>query len=60
VSDEPDLAPPPAPSAAFRGDLRRRLDDDAPAPPRPARLWLWIGLAAVLGALLLLIAAASI
>jgi len=49
----------PVPSAAFRGDLRRRLLAGAPLRPRPARLRLLITGYATGGFLLLLVGALS-
>jgi hypothetical protein len=49
----------PVPTAAFRGDLRRRLLAGALTPSRPARLRLLIAGYASAGAALLLIGAAS-
>jgi hypothetical protein len=49
----------PVPTAAFRGDLRRRLLGGALAPSRPARLRLLITGYASAGCALLLIGGAS-
>ncbi len=49
----------PVPTAAFRGDLRRRLLGGEPGRSRPARLRLQIAAYAGTGAALLLIGAAS-
>lgn len=49
----------PVPTAAFRGDLRRRLLDGDLASSRPARLKLLIAGYASAGSALLLIGAAS-
>jgi len=49
----------PVPSAAFRGDLRRRLIARTRSQSRPARLRLLIAGYAGAGSLLLLIGAAS-
>jgi len=49
----------PVPSAAFRGDLRRRLIAGARSHSRPARLRLLIAGYAGVGSLLLLVGAVS-
>ena len=60
ANDERPLPDPPAPSAVFRGALGRRLAEEGAVPGRPQRLWLWIGLCAAVGVVLLLISAAGI
>lgn len=50
----------PVPTAAFRGDLRRRLLAGGAAHRRPARLRLLISGYATAGTLLLLVGAASV
>jgi hypothetical protein len=50
----------PVPTAAFRGDLRRRLLAGGAAHRRPARLRLLISGYATAGMLLLLVGAASV
>lgn len=49
----------PVPTAAFRGDLRRKLLADGATHRRPARLRLLISGYATAGTLLLLVGAAS-
>jgi len=50
----------PVPSAAFRGDLRRRLLAGEFARSRPARVRLWIAGYAGAGSVLLVAGAASV
>lgn len=50
----------PVPSAAFRGDLRRRLIATGATHRRPARLRMLIGGYASTGSFLLLVGAASV
>lgn len=50
----------PVPSAAFRGELRRRLLRGGPAGPRPARLRLLVAAYGGSGLALLLVAGAGL
>jgi hypothetical protein len=50
----------PVPSAAFRGDLGRRLAGRAARRGRPARLWLTVAGSASLGSALLAVAAIGV
>jgi hypothetical protein len=47
----------PAPATAWRHGLLRALRSQSIPPPRPERLWTWIGVAAAIGCALLLLAA---